>query len=97
MTLVKAYTNNNDFAYYKTFCKEGVTNTMVSLKSRRCSVPPFFTFHWPSCRLAVFQGIPQILSLGLCPAMLTPSRPCELDPKKMYWEEYLFDCFFLLR
>ncbi|XP_077940646.1 choline transporter-like protein 2 isoform X1 [Gasterosteus aculeatus] len=48
MTLVKAYTNNNDFAYYKTFCKEGVTNTM---------------------------GIPQILSLGLCPAMLTPSRP----------------------
>nr|XP_040047525.1 choline transporter-like protein 2 isoform X2 [Gasterosteus aculeatus aculeatus] len=48
MTLVKAYTNNNDFAYYKNFCKEGVTNTM---------------------------GIPQILSLGLCPAMLTPSRP----------------------
>uniref|UniRef100_A0A8D0AEJ2 Choline transporter-like protein n=1 Tax=Sander lucioperca TaxID=283035 RepID=A0A8D0AEJ2_SANLU len=31
MTLVKAYTNKNDFDYYKTFCKEGVTNTMVSL------------------------------------------------------------------
>ncbi|XP_051243261.1 choline transporter-like protein 2 isoform X2 [Dicentrarchus labrax] len=48
MTLVKAYSNKNDFDYYKQFCKEGVTNTM---------------------------GIPQILKLGLCPAMLTPSRP----------------------
>ncbi|XP_037332178.2 choline transporter-like protein 2 isoform X1 [Pungitius pungitius] len=48
MTLVKAYSNNNDFDYYKTFCKEGVTNSM---------------------------GIPLILSSGLCPAMLTPSRP----------------------
>ncbi|XP_056263246.1 choline transporter-like protein 2 isoform X1 [Pseudoliparis swirei] len=48
MTLVKAYTNKKDFAFYKTFCKEGVTDTM---------------------------GIPTILSLGLCPAMLTPSKP----------------------
>ncbi|XP_068593108.1 choline transporter-like protein 2 isoform X1 [Cebidichthys violaceus] len=48
MTLVKAYSNSKDFEYYKTFCKDGVTNAM---------------------------GIPQILSLGLCPAMLTPSRP----------------------
>lgn len=32
MTLVKAYTNNKDFDYYKTFCKEGVTRSMVSLK-----------------------------------------------------------------
>ncbi|KAK9535628.1 hypothetical protein VZT92_007999 [Zoarces viviparus] len=48
MTLVKAYTNRNDFEDYKRFCKDGVTNAM---------------------------GIPQILSLGLCPAMLTPSRP----------------------
>lgn len=32
MTLVKAYTNKNDFDYYKNFCKEGVTNTMVSLR-----------------------------------------------------------------
>ncbi|XP_070780077.1 choline transporter-like protein 2 isoform X3 [Enoplosus armatus] len=48
MTLIKAYSNKNDFDYYKMFCKEGVTNTM---------------------------GIPEILRLGLCPAMLTPSRP----------------------
>lgn len=32
MTLVKAYTNTKDFDYYKKFCKEGVTNSMVSLK-----------------------------------------------------------------
>uniref|UniRef100_A0A665VZ43 Choline transporter-like protein n=1 Tax=Echeneis naucrates TaxID=173247 RepID=A0A665VZ43_ECHNA len=44
MTLLKAYTNKNDFEYYKKFCKEGVTNTMI-------------------------------LRLGLCPAMLTPSKP----------------------
>ncbi|XP_070703550.1 choline transporter-like protein 2 isoform X2 [Pempheris klunzingeri] len=48
MTLVKAYTNRNDFDYYKKFCKEGVSNSM---------------------------SIPQILKLGLCPAMLTPSKP----------------------
>uniref|UniRef100_A0A3Q3IGS7 Choline transporter-like protein n=1 Tax=Monopterus albus TaxID=43700 RepID=A0A3Q3IGS7_MONAL len=30
MTLVKAYSNKNDFDYYKNFCQEGVTNTMVS-------------------------------------------------------------------
>ncbi|XP_065820786.1 choline transporter-like protein 2 isoform X2 [Labrus bergylta] len=48
LTLVKAYTNNKDFDYYKQFCKEGVTNSM---------------------------GIPEILRLGLCPAMLTPSKP----------------------
>ncbi|CAN9505957.1 unnamed protein product [Ophioblennius macclurei] len=48
MTLVKAYTNTKDFSYYKTFCKEGVTNSM---------------------------GIPEILRQGLCPAMLTPSKP----------------------
>uniref|UniRef100_A0AAQ6A4V3 Choline transporter-like protein n=1 Tax=Amphiprion ocellaris TaxID=80972 RepID=A0AAQ6A4V3_AMPOC len=41
MTLLKAYANRKDFDYYKNFCKEGVTNTM----------------------------------LGLCPAMLTPSKP----------------------
>uniref|UniRef100_A0A3Q3ESN3 Choline transporter-like protein n=1 Tax=Labrus bergylta TaxID=56723 RepID=A0A3Q3ESN3_9LABR len=46
LTLVKAYTNNKDFDYYKQFCKEGVTNSMV-----------------------------KILRLGLCPAMLTPSKP----------------------
>ncbi|XP_033827647.1 choline transporter-like protein 2 isoform X3 [Periophthalmus magnuspinnatus] len=28
MTLVKAYSNQKDFDYYKNFCKEGVTNTM---------------------------------------------------------------------
>ncbi|XP_034046571.1 choline transporter-like protein 2 isoform X2 [Thalassophryne amazonica] len=28
MTLLKAYTDRNDFDYYKEFCKEGVTNTM---------------------------------------------------------------------
>uniref|UniRef100_A0A665VZQ8 Choline transporter-like protein n=1 Tax=Echeneis naucrates TaxID=173247 RepID=A0A665VZQ8_ECHNA len=33
MTLLKAYTNKNDFEYYKKFCKEGVTNTMVSFKT----------------------------------------------------------------
>ena len=33
MTLIKAYSNKNDFDYYKQFCKDGVTNTMVSLKS----------------------------------------------------------------
>ncbi|XP_029364156.1 choline transporter-like protein 2 isoform X5 [Echeneis naucrates] len=43
MTLLKAYTNKNDFEYYKKFCKEG--------------------------------GAPEILRLGLCPAMLTPSKP----------------------
>ncbi|XP_010774587.1 choline transporter-like protein 2 [Notothenia coriiceps] len=48
LTLVKAYTNTKDFDYYKTFCKEGVTNNM---------------------------GIPEILKQGLCPAMLTPSKP----------------------
>ncbi|XP_076609163.1 choline transporter-like protein 2 isoform X2 [Chaetodon auriga] len=48
MTLLKAYSNKNDFDYYKQFCKEGVTNTM---------------------------GVTKILSLGLCPAMLTPSKP----------------------
>uniref|UniRef100_A0A3Q3IGP9 Choline transporter-like protein n=1 Tax=Monopterus albus TaxID=43700 RepID=A0A3Q3IGP9_MONAL len=46
MTLVKAYSNKNDFDYYKNFCQEGVTNTM---------------------------GVPQILQLKLCPAMLIPS------------------------
>jgi len=35
MTLVKAYTNKKDFAFYKTFCKEGVTDTMVSSKPPR--------------------------------------------------------------
>ncbi|XP_073350116.1 choline transporter-like protein 2 isoform X2 [Pagrus major] len=48
MTLIKAYSNKNDFDYYKKFCKEGVTNSM---------------------------GIPEILKQGLCPAMLTPSKP----------------------
>ncbi|KAK5885442.1 hypothetical protein CesoFtcFv8_019149 [Champsocephalus esox] len=48
LTLMKAYTNTKDFDYYKTFCKEGVTNNM---------------------------GIPEILKQGLCPAMLTPSKP----------------------
>lgn len=33
MTLLKAYRNKKDFDYYKKFCKEGVTNTMVSLWS----------------------------------------------------------------
>ncbi|KAM7386285.1 hypothetical protein PAMA_009090 [Pampus argenteus] len=28
MTLLNAYSNKNDFEYYKNFCKEGVTNTM---------------------------------------------------------------------
>uniref|UniRef100_A0A672G477 Choline transporter-like protein n=1 Tax=Salarias fasciatus TaxID=181472 RepID=A0A672G477_SALFA len=42
MTLVKAYTNSKDFNYYKTFCKDGMSN---------------------------------ILRQGLCPAMLTPSKP----------------------
>lgn len=32
-----------------------------------------------TCLSNVFQGIPEILRLGLCPAMLTPSKPCELD------------------
>lgn len=27
----------------------------------------------------LFQGVPDILKYGLCPAMLTPSKPCELD------------------
>ncbi|XP_063759355.1 choline transporter-like protein 2 isoform X2 [Eleginops maclovinus] len=48
MTLAKAYYNGKDFDYYKTFCKEGATNSM---------------------------GIPEILKQGLCPAMLTPSKP----------------------
>ncbi|XP_075999055.1 choline transporter-like protein 2 isoform X4 [Genypterus blacodes] len=48
MTLIKAYTNNKDFDYYKKFCKEGVTSKM---------------------------GVPEILKLGLCPAMLIPSKP----------------------
>ncbi|XP_068193560.1 choline transporter-like protein 2 isoform X2 [Antennarius striatus] len=48
MTLLKAYTNRNDFDYYKKFCKEGVTNSM---------------------------GVPKILELGLCPAILIPSKP----------------------
>ncbi|KAM4635297.1 choline transporter-like protein 2 isoform 2-T2 [Polymixia lowei] len=48
MTLVKAYTNKQDFDYYKNFCKEGLTKAM---------------------------SIPEILKSGLCPAMLTPSRP----------------------
>ncbi|KAF3846814.1 hypothetical protein F7725_003892 [Dissostichus mawsoni] len=49
LTLVKAYTNKKDWDYYKTFCKEGVSNIM--------------------------GGIPEILKQGLCPAMLTPSKP----------------------
>ncbi|XP_077413840.1 choline transporter-like protein 2 isoform X1 [Vanacampus margaritifer] len=48
MTLIKAYSNRKDFDYYKSFCKEGVTNSMA---------------------------ITEILKLGLCPAMLTPSKP----------------------
>ncbi|XP_041832994.1 choline transporter-like protein 2 [Melanotaenia boesemani] len=48
MTLVKAYSNQKDFDFYKNFCKEGVTSSM---------------------------GAPQILSEGLCPAMLMPSKP----------------------
>uniref|UniRef100_A0A3B5B3A1 Choline transporter-like protein n=1 Tax=Stegastes partitus TaxID=144197 RepID=A0A3B5B3A1_9TELE len=44
MTLVKAYSNSKDFEYYKNFCKEGVTTSLI-------------------------------LSQGLCPAMLTPSKP----------------------
>uniref|UniRef100_A0A672G4J6 Choline transporter-like protein n=1 Tax=Salarias fasciatus TaxID=181472 RepID=A0A672G4J6_SALFA len=47
MTLVKAYTNSKDFNYYKTFCKDGMSSSMVS----------------------------DILRQGLCPAMLTPSKP----------------------
>lgn len=38
MTLLEAYDNQNDFDYYKKFCKEDVT-TMVSFK------PPFKVFH----------------------------------------------------
>uniref|UniRef100_A0A8C4H5D8 Choline transporter-like protein n=1 Tax=Dicentrarchus labrax TaxID=13489 RepID=A0A8C4H5D8_DICLA len=49
MTLVKAYSNKNDFDYYKQFCKEG--------------------FHKP----------PYVDILCLCPAMLTPSRPCKMN------------------
>lgn len=37
MTLVKAYTNAKDFDYYKKYCKEGVTQSMVS-----CSEIVFF-------------------------------------------------------
>ncbi|XP_029620481.1 choline transporter-like protein 2 isoform X1 [Salmo trutta] len=47
MTLLKAYTNKEDFKYYKNFCKEGLEGLTVT----------------------------QILSSGLCPAMLTPSKP----------------------
>ncbi|XP_026021643.1 choline transporter-like protein 2 isoform X2 [Astatotilapia calliptera] len=39
MTLIKAYAVNSDFAYYKNFCEEGVTNTMgvaEILKQRLC-------------------------------------------------------------
>uniref|UniRef100_A0A8C6TVU1 Choline transporter-like protein n=1 Tax=Neogobius melanostomus TaxID=47308 RepID=A0A8C6TVU1_9GOBI len=32
MTLVKAHYSQKDFDYYKNFCKEGVTNKMVSVK-----------------------------------------------------------------
>ncbi|KAK1877757.1 Choline transporter-like protein 2 [Dissostichus eleginoides] len=49
LTLVKAYTNKKDWDYYKTFCKEGVSN--------------------------IIGGIPEILKQGLCPSMLTPSKP----------------------
>ncbi|XP_038146322.1 choline transporter-like protein 2 isoform X2 [Cyprinodon tularosa] len=48
MTLVTAYADQKDFDYYKTFCKEGVTNKM---------------------------GVPAIVGAGLCPTMLTPSKP----------------------
>ncbi|XP_019749047.1 choline transporter-like protein 2 isoform X1 [Hippocampus comes] len=48
MTLIKAYSNRKDFDYYKSFCKEGVTNSMA---------------------------VTEILKSGLCPAMLTPSKP----------------------
>ncbi|XP_061556360.1 choline transporter-like protein 2 isoform X4 [Phycodurus eques] len=48
MTLIKASSNRKDFDYYKSFCREGVTNSMST---------------------------PEILKLGLCPAMLTPSKP----------------------
>lgn len=83
MTLVKAYTTRKDFDYYKQFCKEGVSDTMVSYCTS-LNVPGMCIFPLSALRpqarsslLNVFQGVATILSQGLCPAMLTPSVPCE--------------------
>uniref|UniRef100_A0A1A7ZXS0 Choline transporter-like protein n=2 Tax=Nothobranchius furzeri TaxID=105023 RepID=A0A1A7ZXS0_NOTFU len=47
MTLLKAYSNPKDFAYYKNFCKEELSSSMP---------------------------VQEILKLGLCPAVLLPSK-----------------------
>uniref|UniRef100_A0A665VZS5 Choline transporter-like protein n=1 Tax=Echeneis naucrates TaxID=173247 RepID=A0A665VZS5_ECHNA len=48
MTLLKAYTNKNDFEYYKKFCKEGVTNTMVSFKTHALVLFSNVSLHFTS-------------------------------------------------
>lgn len=49
--------------------------------------PKLFT-HLTSFGYPVFQAISVILSLGLCPAMLTPSKPCELGFLIQYYILY---------
>ncbi|XP_042248918.1 choline transporter-like protein 2 isoform X4 [Thunnus maccoyii] len=44
MTLVKAYSNKNDFDYYKNFCKDGVTNTMGIAEILRSGLCPSMLF-----------------------------------------------------
>ncbi|XP_044186093.1 choline transporter-like protein 2 isoform X2 [Thunnus albacares] len=44
MTLVKAYSNTNDFDYYKNFCKDGVTNTMGIAEILRSGLCPSMLF-----------------------------------------------------
>ncbi|XP_067471859.1 choline transporter-like protein 2 isoform X1 [Thunnus thynnus] len=44
MTLVKAYSNKNDFDYYKNFCKDGATNTMGIAEILRSGLCPSMLF-----------------------------------------------------
>lgn len=44
MTLVKAYSNTNDFDYYKNFCKDGVTNKMGIAEILRSGLCPSMLF-----------------------------------------------------
>lgn len=64
---------------FKARCFLPVFNFCQTLATHLLSV-----FGW-----SVFQGVPEILSQGLCPAMLTPSKPCEWMIQNQLFLDYM--------
>lgn len=91
MTLIKAYSNKNDFDYYKKFCKDGVTNTMVSLKSEfKLMDASLFLFYLCYCD---YWNVSTLLLSCFCIYFVSGctrypqiwSLSCHADPEQTLW------------